>query len=114
MFCFSENDFTVAGPGAIRGIKKCFRNTDGMSNSDIIMYMVENQDKEFQRLGLKFENLWGRKLHAIDCQGLFCEVDKYTRVKHPELKSNRKRIKSRYKPSDSKIKYFYPPKWGIN
>ena len=75
--------------------------------------MVDNQDKEFGRLGIDFKNLWGRKLHAIDCQGLFCETDKYCRVKFPELKSNRVRIKTKYQPQTEKIDYFYPPKWGI-
>ena len=76
--------------------------------------MVENQDKEFERLGLDFKSLWGRKMTAIDCQGMFCETDKYCRVKFPKLISNRVRIKAVYKPIKEKIEYFYPPKWGIN
>lgn len=112
LFDFSENDFTVAGPGARRGIEKCFESKE--EGQKIIMMMVENQDKEFERLGLKFRNLWGRKLQAIDCQGLFCETDKYCRVKFPELKSNRVKIKATYKQNSQKIDYFYPPKWGIN
>lgn len=114
VFDFDENDFTIAGPGAERGIKKCFLNTEEKSNAYIIQFMVENQEKEFKRLGLNFKSLWGRPMHAIDCQGWFCETDKYSRAKFPELKSNRIRIKTRYKPVDSKIEFFYPPKWKIN
>ncbi len=114
LFDFDENDFTMAGPGAIRGIDKCFEDKGKMSNEEIIMYMVENQDKEFRRLGLNFQNLFGRKLKAIDCQGLFCETDKYSRVRFPELKSNRVRIKTKYQPQSLRIDYFYPPKWGVN
>lgn len=114
VFNFDENDFTVAGPGAERGIKKCFIDSDGKSDDYIIQYMVENQEKEFKRLGIKFKDLWGRPMHAIDCQGWFCETDKYSRVKFPELKSNRIRIKTKYKPINQGIKYFYPPKWNIN
>jgi hypothetical protein len=113
-FCFNENHFTCAGPGAIRGIKKCFLDTEGKSNEYIIQYMVENQEEEFKRLDINFKNLWGRPMHAIDCQGWFCETDKYCRVKFPELKSNRKKFKSTFTPSITKIEYFYPPKWGIN
>ena len=113
LFYFDENDFTVAGPGAIRGIKKCFINYPE-NFSSIINYMINNQDKEFARLGIKFNNLWGRPLHAIDCQGLFCELDKYSRVKVPSLISNRVKIKSRYTSSQDAIHHFYPPKWGIN
>ena len=114
VFNFDENDFTVPGPGAIRGINKCFLDIGNQSREQIIQHMVEDQDKYFTQLGLSFRNLWGRPLHAIDCQGLFCEVDKYCRVKFPELKSNRSKIKTMYKPTDDKINYFFPPKWGIN
>jgi hypothetical protein len=113
LFNFSENSFTVAGPGAKRGIQKVFQNTGHYSYEDIIMWMVDNQDVELSRLGLSFKCLGGRKLKAIDCQGLFCEIDKYCRVKFPELASNRTRIKSKYKKTDKPIKYFFPPKWDI-
>ncbi|MCL4384077.1 putative DNA base hypermodification protein [Patescibacteria group bacterium] len=112
LFNYDENDFVAAGPGAKRGIRKCFESFE--DEQKIIMWTVENQEKEFKRLGLNFQDLWGRKLHAIDCQGLFCETDKYCRVKFPELKSNRTRIKTKYQPAKEKIEYFYPPKWGLN
>ena len=111
---FCENDFTVAGPGAERGIKKCFIDTGNKSNEWIIRWMVDQQEKEFSRLGLKFQSLWSRPLHLIDCQGLFCETDKYSRVAFPELKSNRKRIKSHFVCTPDPIVYFYPPKWNLN
>lgn len=113
VFEFNENDFVVAGPGAIRGINKCFVGVKPSDYTGIINWMVENQNKEFERLGLVFENLWGRPMHAIDCQGMFCELDKYSRVKFPDLKSNRTRIKAKYKIVNIPINYFYPPKWGI-
>jgi hypothetical protein len=111
---FSENDFTIPGPGALRGIQKCFRSVENKTPQQIIMYMVENQEKEFSRLGLVYKSLWGRPLHAIDCQGLFCEVDKYCRVAFPQLASNRSKIKAKYTPNPKKVDYFFPPKWGIN
>jgi hypothetical protein len=111
---FDENSFTVAGPGAERGIKKCFLDIGDRSYDYIIRWMQENQEREFDRLGLGFQSLWGRPLHLIDCQGLFCETDKYSRSAFPELKSNRKRIKSRYQTNNAAIHYYYPPKWGIN
>lgn len=113
VFNFDENDFTVAGPGAKRGIRKAFISTD-QSEAEVIFNMAANQGKEFKRLGIKFEDLWGRPMHAIDCQGMFCELDKYCRIKLPELKSNRVKVKTRYKASNKPLDYFYPPKWGIN
>ena len=113
---FSEMDFVVPGPGAKDGIKKCFSNLSNYSETDIIHYMADIQEKEFERLELDFQDLWGRKLSLIDCQNLFCEVDKYSRIAHPNINgiSGRKRIKQKFHPSNDKIKYWYPPKWGIN
>jgi alpha-glutamyl/putrescinyl thymine pyrophosphorylase clade 1 len=111
---FSENDFTQAGPGAIRGIKKAFESLGDYSPAELILRMVDRQDYEFDRLGLKFNGLWGRPLHAIDCQGLFCELDKYCRKALPEIASSRKRIKARFTVTSDPLKLFFPPKWGIN
>jgi len=113
---FSEMDFVMPGPGAKDGIKKCFSSFGGYSNTDIIHYVTDIQEKEFNRLELDFKDLWGRRLQLIDCQNLFCETDKYARVAHPDILglSERKRIKQIYKPISGKIDYFYPPKWELN
>lgn len=111
---FSENDFTQAGPGALRGIKKCFADLGDYSPTEIILWMVEHQKDEFARLDLPFNGLWGRSLHAIDCQGLFCETDKYCREAVPQLASARKRIKAKFTPTPEPIRFFFPPKWAIN
>jgi hypothetical protein len=111
---FSENDFVQPGPGALRGLKKAFTSLGDFTPAETILWMVENQQREFERLGLEFKGLNGRPLHAIDCQGLFCELDKYCRVAVPELVSARNRIKSRFNPNAQPIEYFFPPKWGIN
>src|SRR6266540_665865 len=111
---FSENEFTQAGPGALRGMKKAFEALGDYTPAEVVLWMVQRQDEEFSRLGLPFNGLWGRPLHAIDCQGLFCELDKYCREAAPELASARKRIKARFAPSSEPIQLFFPPKWGIN
>lgn len=113
---FSESEFVVAGPGAKGGISKCFSDTGGLNEVDIIKLMTDRQRTEFERLGLDFKNLWGRDLQLIDCQNIFCEVDKYARVKHPNIKGNseRTRIKQIYKSNPNQIDYWFPPKWNIN
>lgn len=113
VFDFSENDFTVAGPGAKRGIRKVFSDTSEMSDSEVIMWMVQNQREECETLGIECTMLFGRPLHAIDIQNLFCEVDKYSRVAYPHLKSERSRIKASFTPSPDPLPLFYPPKWNI-
>ncbi len=111
---FSEDDFTVAGPGALRGIAKMFWDSGGMSAEEVITRMVAEQEEAFESRGLSFAGLFGRRMHAIDVQNLFCEVDKYCRVTFPELRSNRIRIKQRFSPSNQPLRQFYPPKWGID
>ncbi|MDB5086780.1 MAG: hypothetical protein JWR09_774 [Mucilaginibacter sp.] len=113
---FSESDFVVPGPGARGGISKCFSNTAGLSYVEIIKLVTDRQEQEFERLGLSFQTLWGRPLQLIDCQNLFCEVDKYARVRHPDIKgdSDRTRIKQVFKKNNEQIDFWFPPKWGIN
>lgn len=116
LISFSENDFVVAGPGSLDGISKCFKNAHEYTAEDIINIMMEKQEEEFYKFGLKFKPLWGRKLHLIDCQNIFCEVSKYTRVALPEIQgvAKRTRIKQRFKKKEEPIELFYPPKWNIN
>jgi hypothetical protein len=111
---FSENEFTQPGPGALRGIKKCFEDLGGRSPAEVVQWMVEHQESELERLGLPFQGLWGRPMQAIDCQNVFCETDKYCRVAVPELASGRKRIKAKFTSSLKPIAMYFPPKWGIN
>lgn len=111
---FDEDDFTRPGPGALRGIHKCFKSLGDYTPTEIVHYMVDRQEMEFARLGLQFNGLFGRRLHAIDAQGLFCETDKYCRVALPELTSSRRRIKARFAAQTAPVTLFLPPKWGLN
>ena len=113
---FHETEFVVPGPGARDGLRKCFRSLGGLTESEAIRLVADRQEEEFDRLGLSFQSLWGRRLQYIDCQNLFCEVDKYARVFHPDIpgRTNRTRIKQQFRPRVEPIPYWYPPKWGIN
>lgn len=114
---FDEREFVVAGPGALDGISKCFEVRGKVDPQDVINDMVARQDEEFSRLGLDFKGLYGRRLQPIDCQNLFCEISKYSRVSHPGIVgvSGRTRIKQKYRsyPKADAIPYF-PPKWDLN
>jgi hypothetical protein len=113
---FSEMDFVMPGPGARSGIRKCFADFGSYSESDLIRWMADHQEEEFARRGIDFPSLWGRPLQLIDCQNLFCEVDKYARVYHPEVTglSGRARIKQEYRGNSEPVDYWFPPKWGLN
>lgn len=115
---FPENSFTMAGPGAERGIQKVFEDVGGKSPEQVIHWMRERQEEEFtkRKIPLEVAWLWGRELQAIDIQNLFCETDKYCRVAFPDVKMQGKsKIKVNFKASGNKPELpFYPPKWGLN
>jgi hypothetical protein len=113
---FDEADFVVAGPGALDGISKCFSTTDARSAEELIRWVTGRQEIEFARRGLDFDGLFGRRLQPIDCQNLFCEVSKYTRIAHPEIRgiANRQRIKQVYRRNDRDLPVLsFPPQWKL-
>ncbi len=113
---FDEMEFVVAGPGARDGIRKCFGPRSDGREREIIEYMAASQHEHFTRLGLTFNGLFGRPLQLIDCQNLFCEVDKYARVAHPDVVgySGRTRIKQKFRALPAPVPAWFPPKWGLS
>lgn len=113
---FSEMEFVVPGPGARSGIQKCFADRGSYSEADLIRWMADHQEEEFANRGATFQTLWGRPLQLIDCQNLFCEIDKYSRVRYPEIPglSGRIRIKQEYRHNPEPIDCWLPPKWELN
>ena len=112
---FSEQEFVVPGPGALDGIRKCFPDLPLRLAPEAIKAVCEAQSNEFAKRSLCFRDLWGRPLQLIDCQNLFCEVDKYARIAHPNIRglSGRTRIKQQYRPKGPLPQPFFPPKWKL-
>jgi hypothetical protein len=112
----SEMEFVVPGPGARDGLRKCFKSFGDYSEEDVIQWVAERQDQEFADRGLEFHRLGKRGLQLIDCQNVFCEVDKYARVVHPEAVglTGRVRIKQKFHSNGPIPAPFYPPFWTIN
>jgi hypothetical protein len=113
---FDEDDFVVAGPGAVSGLMKCFPNTHGVAAPDLIRWMVDTQEEQIEYYGVPFRNLFGRRLKLIDCQNLFCETDKYARIAHPTHRGvgNRTRIKQQFSANGPLRWPAFPPKWGLD
>jgi hypothetical protein len=113
---FSEMEFVMPGPGARSGIRKCFADFGHYDEADLIRLVADVQEQEFAARGIHFQDLWGRKLQLIDCQNLFCEVDKYARVAHPHIPGvgGRNRIKQRFQPVPDPLTVWFPPKWRLN
>jgi hypothetical protein len=111
---FSEMDFVVAGPGARRGLRKAFVDTGALTDEEVIREVTITADREFRARHLNFRTLWGRPLQLIDCQNIFCEIDKYSRAAFPTMDGHgRTRIKRKFFPSPGAIVHWYPPKWGL-
>lgn len=115
LYPFSEMDHVVAGPGALDGIAKCFVDTGGLEAEDVIRVVADAAEDCLTALGIELESLWGRPLQLVDCQNLFCELDKYARIVHPELqgRSGRAHLKRRFVPSCSPLTVRYPPRWHL-
>lgn len=117
MIDFAEDEFVVAGPGALDGLSKCFPRAPTADAERLIMMVAERQAEEFSARGIAFPGLFGRELQPIDCQNLFCEISKYSRAAHPEVKgiANRLRIKQAYRRTTQPIDPpFFPPKWRLD
>jgi len=113
---FEERDFVVAGPGALDGISKCFEGAIRLTAEEVIHHVADTQESHFTRLDLDFDGLLGRRLMPIDCQNLFCEISKYSRVAFPNVagSSGRTRIKQGFSQGrDLLPEPFFPPKWNL-
>ncbi|KIK56165.1 hypothetical protein GYMLUDRAFT_248138 [Collybiopsis luxurians FD-317 M1] len=112
---FSGKDFVVPGIGCISGLSKMFGSSlDNITKSDpsfrllVIRYMMETQDQHFRRLGLKFSGLGPQQLpmELADIEHAICEVDKYSRLAHPEIRGKRAQLKRKWTHSNE----VYPSK----
>ena len=113
-FDFDEMDFVVTGPGAARGIAKCFEDTGGLEPEQVVACMAAAAEEFLVDQPTPFQDLDGRPLQLIDCQNLFCEVDKYARVQHPARSNGGpKRVKQKFTPDERPLALGYPPKWGL-
>ncbi|KAG6907715.1 hypothetical protein DXG01_007628 [Tephrocybe rancida] len=112
---FSGMDFVIAGPGASSGLGKMFglqklkkaKETIPDIEEELIRWLTENQDAQFNRLGIEFSGLGPKRLpmDLVDIEHTLCEVDKYARKAHPEVKGKRLEIRNLFNPTTS----VYPP-----
>ena len=112
----SERPHVIAGPGALDGLSKCFDSLGDYTPEDTILRLTDLQHEEFRHENQEFDGLWGRPLQPIDIQNLLCEVSKYTRATHPEVRgmSGRRRIKQTFSEAGPLPRPFFPPKWDLN
>lgn len=90
-FPFSENEFTVAGPGCVMGLNYLFEDRDGMSYEECLFWLRDNLDRLFvEELGKDWDAkrvFWDlpeedRCFNVMSLENCFCELSKYIRAKY--------------------------------
>jgi hypothetical protein len=102
-FPFSENEFTVSGPGCNRGLNFLFKDRDGLSDEELLFWCRDNLPKIWEESGLEtdlntlFDHLpeYDRCLNVMMLENSFCELSKYTKAKR-----GLGRPRNNYKPTD--------------
>lgn len=93
-FPFSENEFTIAGPGCKRGLDLVFDDYDGMTHEEALFYLRDNIDEYFKALeaGDYAKYKWNpeklfkhrpegdRCLNVMCLENCFCELSKYVKA----------------------------------
>ena len=90
-FPFSENEFTVAGPGCKKGLDELFKDRDGLSYEECLFWLRDNWKKlnislleKEHRLNPK--NLMvdlpeeDRVMNVMSLENCFCEFSKYVKT----------------------------------
>lgn len=106
-FPFSENEFTVAGPGCRMGLNYLFKDRVGMSYEECLFWVRDNIDRLFREKLNKpwdpdklFVDLpeWDRRMNVMSLENCFCELSKYIRAKE-----GTGRPRKVYKPSKEEL-----------
>lgn len=103
-FPFSENEFTVAGPGCKKGLNYLFKDRDGMTYDECVFWLRDHWDELNDRMPKesKFDpnKLFfdcpkhDRNMNVMSIENCLCEISKYIRAYRKEGKPKR-----RYTPS---------------
>lgn len=94
VFPFSENEFTIAGPGCRKGLDLVFDDYDGLTHEEALFFLRDNIDEYFAALevGDYFTYVWNpeklfrhrdpvdRRLNVMSLENCFCELSKYIRT----------------------------------
>lgn len=102
-FPFSENEFTMAGPGCVWGLNYLFDDRDGMTYEECLFWVRDNLDRLFvEVLGKDWDAkrvFWDlpeedRCFNVMSLENCFCELSKYIRAKEQTGRPRKK-----YRPS---------------
>lgn len=92
---FTANEWSSPGPGAQKGLKRLVTEFNGFTRLDVMRWLYENQQKEFERLDLEFPFLRTDanelvELSLADIQNCLCEFYKYDKIRNSEGRARRR------------------------
>lgn len=92
---FSADDWSSPGPGAQKGIKRLIKESSQVDDLAVMRWLRENQQAEFDRLGLDFPYLSDEsnsriELSLADIQNCLCEFYKYDKILNSEGRARRR------------------------
>lgn len=99
---FSENHFTIAGPGCRAGIDLLFKDKAGMNHEECIFWLRDHQNLIFSNLGYIPDQFWSAEephdqtMNVMSIENMFCELQKYTRCKEAVAEGKKPRGKVGY------------------
>lgn len=121
-YWFSENEFTISGPGCIKGLDLLFDDRDGMTHDECLFWLRDNQLEVYQLLGYNPQELFDdrqdhdRQLNVMALENTFCEVQKYWKCVQAIREGKKPRGKAAYngtgvsnkkvKPKDKQFNLF--------
>lgn len=84
-YMFSENHFTVAGPGCKLGLNKLFMDYDGMTHNEAIFWLRDNWNDIDGNLDITELMtdlpMSDRVMNVMSLENCFCELGKYIKCK---------------------------------
>jgi len=91
---FSPDDWSTPGPGAQKGLKQLVTEFNGFDRLDVMRWLRQNQQQEFERLDLNFPYLETKdgnrlELSLANIQNCLCEFYKYHKILHSNGRARR-------------------------
>lgn len=95
-FPWSENEFTVSGPGCEKGLSELFSHRDGLSPEELLFWLRDNPPFTQEELNNLMVDLpkYDRKMNVMSLENCMCEFSKYIRAKQG---TGRPRSKYKYR-----------------
>lgn len=77
---FTENEYTVSGPGCIDGLNLLFTERDGMTHDECLFWLRNNFERLYAPLGYNpsmFKLEPHKEINVMCLENTFCELGKY-------------------------------------